>query len=101
MGSMTDVALATPVAGGPNWTLVFTATGVVSCSIQNRTSDSDVLLRVNGSVGAASDPLNAAAKLVRPYDRVALSLASGDLVYARLANANPAVPITGRVTVRV
>jgi hypothetical protein len=31
----------------------------------------------------------------------ALSLANGDLVFARLANANAALNITGRVTVRV
>jgi hypothetical protein len=31
MGAMTNVALATPPAAGPNWTLIYTAASGVTC----------------------------------------------------------------------
>jgi hypothetical protein len=101
MGAMTNVALATPPASGPNWTLIYTSAGTVTCNVHNRTPDSDMLVRLNGSAGLTSDPLDAAAELLHPFATIALSLANGDLVFARLANANAAVAISGRVTVRV
>jgi uncharacterized protein len=106
MGSMTNVALATPAAGGPNWTLVYTAGAAGTVSIHNRTPDSDVLLRLNGSAGLATGPLGAPAELLHPFATVALTVANGDLVFARLINPglNPGStggPITGRVTVRI
>jgi hypothetical protein len=102
MGSMVNVALTTtPPAGGTNWTLVYTAAGAVTCNIHNRTPDSDVLVCLNSSAGTVNDPLDAPAELLHPFATIALSLASGDLVYARPANANAALNISGRATVRV
>jgi len=53
------------------------------------------------AAGLTTDPLEAAAEVLHPGATIVLALASGDLVYARLANANVAIAITGRVTVRV
>jgi hypothetical protein len=96
-----NVALTTPPVAGPAWTLIFSAAATVTCNVHNRTPDSDVLVRLNGSAGLATDPLDAAAEALHPLATVALSLVSGDLVFARLANTNPALNISGRVTVRV
>jgi hypothetical protein len=101
MGTMSNVALATPPAGGPNWVLIYTAAGSVTANIHNRTPDSPVLVRLNGSSGTVNDPLDAPAEQLNPFATIALSLVSGDLVYARLANANAALGISGRVTVRI
>jgi hypothetical protein len=98
---MTNIALATPPAGGPNWTLIYTAAGTVTANVHKRTPDADVLVRLNGSAGTTGDSLNAAAEVLHPGVTLALSLASGDLVFARLANANAALQISGRVTIRV
>jgi hypothetical protein len=100
MTAMTNVALATPVAGGPNWTLVYTAASAGTVNIHNRTPDGDILVHLNGSSGLATDPLDAPAEVLHPGATIALLLASGDLVFARLANANVGMPISGRVTVR-
>jgi hypothetical protein len=101
MVAMTNIALATPAQAKPFWTLIYTSAGAVTANVHNRTPDSDVLIRVNGNAGTVNDLLDAAAELLRPFATVALSLASGDLVFARLPNNSPVVPITGRVTVRV
>jgi hypothetical protein len=58
-------------------------------------------VRLNGSAGTISDALDSPAEQVNSGATVALSLANGDLVFARLANANAALNISGRVTVRV
>jgi hypothetical protein len=97
---MTNVALQTPQASAP-WTLIYTAGASVVCSVHNRTPDSDVLVHLNGSSGTTGDPLDAAAEVVHPFATIALSLVSGDLVFARLANANATLAMSGRVTVRV
>jgi hypothetical protein len=101
MGAMTNVAWSMPPAGGPAWTLIYTADATITANIHNRTSDSDVLVRLNGSAGLTSDPLDSPAEVVHPFATIALSLVSGDLVFARLANANVGVSMSGRVTVRV
>lgn len=60
-----------------------------------------MLVRLNGTAGTVNDALDAPAELLRPFATVALTLANGDLVFGRLANAGPLVSIAGRVTVRV
>jgi hypothetical protein len=60
-----------------------------------------VLVRLNSSSGTTGDALDAAAEVLRPGSTIALSLANGDLVFARLANANAALAMSGRVTIRV
>jgi hypothetical protein len=100
MASMTNVALATPPAGGPYWTLAFTAAAPGTVSLYNRTPDSAVLVRVNGAAGLATDPLDAPAEVLLPGATMQLAVATGDLVFARLANPKPVVPMTGRITVR-
>jgi hypothetical protein len=101
MGAMTNVALPFPGGANANWTLIYTSAGTVTANVHNRTPDSDILVRLNGSSGTVSDALDAAAELVHAGATIALSLANGDLVFARLANANAALSILGRVTVRV
>jgi hypothetical protein len=98
---MSNIALQTPPAGGPNWVLVYTAAGTVTANVHNRTPDSDILVRLNSNAGTVNDALDASAELVHPGATVALSLATGDLLYARLVNANAALQISGRVIVRV
>lgn len=68
-----------------------------TCNVHKRTPDSDVLVRLNGNAGTVSDALDAPAELLRPFTTIALALPSDDLVFARLATANPGLPITGRV----
>jgi hypothetical protein len=75
--------------------------GPARFNVHSRTPDSDILVRLNGSAGLTTDALDAAAEVVHPGATVALSLATGDFVFARLANASSALPISGRVTVRV
>jgi hypothetical protein len=98
---MSNIALATPPAGGPNWVLIYTAAAIVTCNVHNRTPDSPILVRLNGSSGTVNDALDSPAEQVNPGATIALALANGDLVFARLANANAALNISGRVTVRV
>jgi hypothetical protein len=88
MGAMTNVALPFPGGANANWTLVYTATAAVTANIHNRTPDSPILVRLNGSAGTVNDALDAEAELLHPGATVALSLANGDLVFVRLANAS-------------
>jgi hypothetical protein len=72
MDSMTNVALATPPQAGPYWTLIYTAAGAVTCNVHNRTSDNNVLFRLNGNARTINNSLDAPAQLLRPFATVAL-----------------------------
>lgn len=91
MAAMTDV----PVPQGATWTLIYTAGATVTITIQARDPAVDLLVRVNGSSGATSDDVNSAAELLRPYERVSMTLANGDKVFAKTLVARD-----GRATVR-
>ena len=96
MAAMTNVVV--PVSDGTNhWTLIYTAAGTVTLNIQNRHPQADLMVRVNGSSGAATDAKDAAAELLRPFDRMSMTLASGDKVLARTVRDE----VPGRVTIRV
>lgn len=78
MAAMTNVA----VPAGTAWTLIYTAAGTVTITVQPRVPNGDVWVRVDGSSGATSDDPNSPAMLLRPYDRLSMTLATGDKVYA-------------------
>lgn len=97
MAAMTNVAV--PVSDGASaiWTLIYTAGGTITLSVHNRTPNVDMLIRVNGSSGAASDSADAAAEGLNPGATMSMTLANGDKVFAK--PRSDAVP--GRVTIRV
>ena len=96
MAAMTNVAV--PVSDGTDhWTLIYTAGGTVTLNVQNRHPQADLLIRVNGSSGATTDAKDAAAEWLRPFDRMSMTLASGDKVLARTVRDE----VPGRLTYRV
>lgn len=93
--AMTNVAV--PVGSGANnWTEIYEAAGTVTCNIYNR-GNVELLVQADASA-AATDGLDVAAEGLRPGERVAMALASGDKVFARPLRSDMG---GGRVTVRV
>lgn len=65
------------------WTLIYTASGAVTVSIQNQDAISDVLIRIGTGV-ATSDSVAppAAADYLRPFDWRSYTLATGEKILA-------------------
>lgn len=78
---MTDMTTTALPAG--SWTLVYTAAGAVTITMQNTTPSCDLLVRI-GTAAVVGDPLTSAADRLHPFEhRSGVVLASGDKVFAR------------------
>jgi hypothetical protein len=93
MTVMTDVAVPVPT-GSTNWTLIYTAVAAVTMQVQNRTPHTGMRIHLNGSSGATTDALTSPYMLLMPFERVMLTLALNDKVFA-----TPDGSFAGKVTV--
>ncbi len=88
MASTTNVT----AAAGAAWTLAYTASGTVTIGLQNRHTNSNVLVRVGASAAVGDSP-DAAAMLLFPNEYRPLSIVSGDKVFVRSTSGESATVV--------
>jgi len=87
-------AMTTTALPSGQWTLLYTASGDITITLQNQTPASSIKVRI-GASAATTDALTSAADVVQPYEVRALTLANGDKVIAA-----PVQAIAGAVNIR-
>jgi len=91
---MTTMTTTSLPAG--QWTLIYTASGAVTVTVQSLTPASDLRIRIGGAVDASADALTAAADILRPFEHRPVTLVAGDKVIACPLQST----ITGSINVR-
>lgn len=91
---MTDMTTTSLPVG--SWTLLYTAAGAVTVTLQNLSKASEIAVRV-GASAVVGDALTAAADIMQPMAHRDFVLATGDKIFARPVSADNG---PGRVNVR-
>lgn len=91
---MTTMTTTSLPAG--QWTLLYTAAGAVTVTVQSLTPASDLRLRIGSAVDASADALTAAADILRPFEHREVTLAILDKIIACPMQST----LTGSINVR-